>query len=88
MEHRLLVQLVVRRLHEQQKKNQSGASVGFRQSAGSELLPAPARRTTQASSGLYDLLGTNSVSVENASYVKLREVSIRAIVSARSQDQG
>ena len=26
--------------------------------------------------GLYDLLGTNTVSVENASYVKLREVSI------------
>ena len=26
--------------------------------------------------GLYDLLGTNSVSVENASYVKLREVSL------------
>jgi TonB-linked SusC/RagA family outer membrane protein len=26
--------------------------------------------------GLYDLLGTNSVSVENASYVKLREISM------------
>ena len=26
--------------------------------------------------GLYDLLGTNTVSVENASYIKLREVSI------------